>query len=139
MIVEIIRDDYKLVKKTSHSVGYDCISGEDQVVKAGETKLLNTGVRITGTLLPNRHLELHLRSSSYKLPIRLGNGTGIIESDYRDEIKIPIENYGNEDYVLHKGDAIAQLLCKTHEPIYGHTVVLNNARNGGFGSTGGGL
>lgn len=139
MRIEIFRDDYKLVKKTSRSVGYDCISGEDQVVKPGETKLLRTGVKIVGTLHPDLHLELHLRSSSYKLPIQLGNGVGIIESDYRDEIMIPLENYGDDDYVLRKGEAIAQIICKTHEPIFGDTIVLDNLRNGGFGSTGGGL
>ena len=45
---------------------------------------------------------------SAKTKIRVANSPGIVDSDYTGEIGIIVENIGDEDYIIHKGDRIAQ-------------------------------
>jgi len=40
--------------------------------------------------------------------VRLSNGTGQIDSDYRGEVKVAIKNDGKARFTLHHGDRIAQ-------------------------------
>jgi dUTP pyrophosphatase len=67
------------------------------------------------------------------------NAPGTIDADYRGEVMVPLINLGDADFVVSRGDRIAQLVVA---PVTG--VVLqevenlnNTARGGkGFGSTG---
>ena len=67
------------------------------------------------------------------------NCVGIIDSDYRGEIMVGLQNSGKEDYVIQPADRIAQLMIA---PVIQAQVELvdeldETARGaGGFGSTG---
>ncbi len=67
------------------------------------------------------------------------NSPGTIDSDYRGEIKILLINHGQEPFVIHSGDRIAQMIIARHEKADFH-VELSLDRTvrgtGGFGSTG---
>lgn len=99
------------------------------------------------------YLELHPRSSLRATGI--GGGVGIIDMDYRDEIKMVLSNpitdmaisYTHQEhdligvtydggYQIKRGDKIGQLILKRHEGYLLPTqYTLDAERTGGFGST----
>lgn len=74
-----------------------------------------------------------------KKGIGLVNSIGTIDSDYRGELKVPLINFGSEDFVIENGDRIAQLIIAAYERV---TVELADSLDetargeGGFGHTG---
>ncbi len=72
-------------------------------------------------------------------PLRLSNELGIIDSEYRGEVKILFDNISDSDYTINKGDRIAQMWI---EPVYKFKPQLVDIlgatvrAEGGFGSTG---
>ena len=62
-----------------------------------------------------------------------------IDSDYRGEVKIIMMNFGDEPFVIHRGDRIAQLVVsKIYQANIIETDNLNSSQRGegGFGHTG---
>ncbi len=67
------------------------------------------------------------------------NTPGTIDSDYRGEIKVILTNFGKEDFIVHRGDRIAQLVITKVEKVEIVEVnELNSTKRneGGFGHTG---
>jgi dUTP pyrophosphatase len=68
------------------------------------------------------------------------NTPGTIDSDYRGEVKVILINLGEEDFVINRGDRIAQLvIAPVVQASWGLTTSLDETTRGagGFGSTGG--
>ncbi len=67
-------------------------------------------------------------------------GAGVIDSDYRGNIGIILENHGTEDYHIKKGDRIAQFIfekCESNVKFEETTDLEATDRGaGGYGSTG---
>ena len=66
-------------------------------------------------------------------------GAGVVDSDYRGEIKVVLFNHCAEDFVVQAGDRIAQLILERIEtPQVKNVVALDDTDRGarGFGSTG---
>ena len=86
--------------------------------------------------------ELQVRPRSglaVKHGIGILNSPGTIDSDYRGEIKIILINFSKEEYVIHPGDRIAQLvLSKVYKAEMKEEPNLNHSKRGagGFGHTG---
>jgi dUTP pyrophosphatase len=75
------------------------------------------------------------------LAVRHGIDTlaGVIDSDYRGEVRVVLVNHGAEPFAIAVGDRIAQLLVQRVERAAFRAVegVANTERGtGGFGSTG---
>ena len=112
------------------------------IVKPGERILVSTGFRIE---IPQGY-EAQVRPRS-GLAINYGigilNSPGTIDADYRGEVKIILTNFGKEDFMIHRGDRIAQLVIAPVLRAVWEEVgaVRQTARGaGGFGHTGkGGL
>lgn len=101
--------------------------------------LVPTGIAIA---LPSSDLAafVHARSGlASRHGIGLANGVGLIDSDYRGEIKVPLINQSDEAYTVEPGERIAQLVVA---PVCRMDISLEEeldetARGaGGFGSTG---
>jgi dUTP pyrophosphatase len=89
---------------------------EEVVLKPFERKLLPTGIAIE---LPEGY-EAQVRPRSglaIKHGITVLNSPGTIDSDYRGEIKVILINLGNEDFVVRRGDRIAQLVVAPVEKV----------------------
>jgi len=74
-----------------------------------------------------------------KTKLRLANGTGIIDSDYRGELMLLVENIGQYSDYITKNQRIAQLIIEKNEPIKIAIVdSLSDTKRGtkGIGSTG---
>ena len=67
------------------------------------------------------------------------NSPGTIDSDYRGEIKVPLINHGQEDFIINRGDRIAQIVIApvTMAELLEVDTLDETARGrGGFGSSG---
>jgi dUTP diphosphatase len=67
------------------------------------------------------------------------NTPGTIDSDYRGEVQVILANLGEEDFVIRRGDRIAQLvICPVTRARWSETGDLDETTRGagGFGSTG---
>lgn len=123
---------------TSGSAGLDLRSAEALTLKPGARALVATGIAIA---LP-AHTEAQVRPRSglaVKHGVTVLNSPGTIDSDYRGEIKVPLINHGSEDFVIARGDRIAQMVIARVEQVELAEVTSldDTARgNGGFGSTG---
>ncbi|MCP4914656.1 MAG: dUTP diphosphatase [Oligoflexia bacterium] len=77
---------------------------------------------------------------SLKTKLRIPNSPGTIDSDYRGEIKVILENIGGESIVIEHGDRIAQLvLVKVPQAQFrevSEELSKTDRGEGGFGSTG---
>jgi dUTP pyrophosphatase len=125
---------------TSLSAGMDVranIDG-DVVLAPGERKLIPTGLFMS---LPNGY-EAQMRPRSglaLKSGISLVNTPGTIDADYRGEIGIILINFSKDDFIIHDGDRICQMVIKKYETVeWEQCEVLDetNRGDGGFGHTG---
>jgi dUTP pyrophosphatase len=85
-------------------------------LRPGGRALVPTGISVA---LP-RGFEAQVRARSglaVKHGIGLVNGTGTIDSDYRGEISVPLINWGDEDFVIHNGDRVAQMIVARCERV----------------------
>lgn len=105
-----------------------------------QSKVFRTGVKVQ---IPDGYVMLvFVRSSTgVKLKCDLMNGTGIIDSGYRDEIKIPLYNFGDYSVEIQDGQRIAQFMIIPRPKLELEIVTDNEEfrqgdRLGGIGSTG---
>ena len=115
--------------------GADLMSTEDLEIYPGEQKLVGTGV---ATKIPEGYAGFVFnRSSQGKKGITIPHSVGVIDADYRGEIKVLLKNISEDPYKISRGDRIAQLvimpvLLPEFIDIWNDT----NRGTGGFGSTG---
>lgn len=143
--------------------GLDIYSTEDIEIGPGETKLIHTGLKVA---IP-RGYELQVRPKSgisLKTKLRVANTPGTIDSGYRDEVCVIIENLEpkiadidydfdergrtvinsilhGKSYTIDKGQKIAQLVLNeivvaNFNKVNSIAEVEGEDRGGGFGSTG---
>jgi dUTP pyrophosphatase len=123
---------------TDGSAGIDLVASEAICLKKGAIAFVPTGLSVA---FPKEYAALlYARSGlASKHGITMANGVGVIDSDYRGELKCPMINLGEADYQIHKGDRIGQLIFTpvAHAHLTEVQVLDETARGtGGFGSTG---
>ncbi|MCL4473599.1 MAG: dUTP diphosphatase [Actinobacteria bacterium] len=118
--------------------GVDLTSVADLVLGAGERALVRTGIAIAipggygGFVQPRSGLAA-------KFGITLTNSPGLIDSNYRGEIKVILQNTSRTDFEIRKGDRIAQLVVMPVAEVDFEAVgeLPGSGRGeGGFGSSG---
>ena len=141
-VMKLHKDATVPEKKTSGSCGLDLHVLDNTPIYpthlVKEAYMLHTGLAFE--IPEGYHVEVYLRSSTGKnRKLRLANGTGIIDSDYRGEIMLLVENVGQEVEHVFPGDRIAQAIL-VKDPEFTIEVVesLSDTKRGkgGFGSTG---
>lgn len=92
-----------------HDAGMDLALKHDLTVPVGSHRVGDTGVRVA---VPRGHVGmLFVRSSTgIKKHLVLSNGTGIVDSGYRGQVKISLHNTGDKTQHIEAGDYIAQLV-----------------------------
>jgi len=125
-------------RQHSYDAGYDVTAVEETVVPAGKWTLVKTGIAVE---LPGE-MEIQVRSRS-GLALKYGifclNAPGTVDAGYRNEIGVILANFSEEDFLIHRGDRIAQLIFQT--PRHPELVEVDDLSDsdrglGGFGSTG---
>ena len=131
---------YNDIKNLKDDAGLDLYFPEQHLVCANETALIPMGIacEMTDDYLPTSYM-LVPRSSIYKTPLRMANSIGIIDAGYRGEIKIPVDNNSDEDYMITPGERLFQIVHPLLIPFV--TTIAEELSDtergdGGFGSTG---
>lgn len=133
------------VRGSSLSAGFDLCASDDAVVP-GSTVDANGGVAIGRGLVPTG-IALAIPAGLYGrvaprsgLAVKRGIdvGAGVIDADYRDEVRVVLFNLGSVPFEIRAGDRIAQIVFeRIAEPEMVEVDALSGVdRGGGFGSTG---
>ncbi|MBQ4354673.1 MAG: dUTP diphosphatase [Clostridia bacterium] len=112
---------------------------EPVVIPAGEIRLLPTGLAIDGAPDDVTILLFARSGLAVKHGIALANGVGVVDADYRGEIKVGLINQSHDDYTVLPGDRIAQMMfVPILRPSFTVTDELSATErgDGGFGHTG---
>ncbi len=104
----------------------------------GETAFLRTGLAVA---IPEGYVGLIFARSSLgtKRGLAPANKVGVIDSDYRGEIRVVLYNHGTAAQTIQPGDRIAQLLIMpVVTAAFSEVEDLDDTARGagGFGSTG---
>ena len=115
-----------------------CLDGP-VVIPAGGRSVIPTGIAIA-LPSPDYVALVFARSGlGIKHGVAPANCVGVIDSDYRGEIKVGLQNSGSSDFTVQPGDRIAQLMVT---PVVQATIQMvdeldeTQRGTGGFGSTG---
>lgn len=116
---------------------YACIE-QDVVIKAHQTVFIPTGLALE---LPVGYAGLvYARSGiAMKKGLAPANKVGVIDCDYRGEVKVALHNHGDQDQVVGVGERVAQLVITPYvTATFIETDKLSSTARGvgGFGSTG---
>lgn len=111
---KLLYNEYNLPKRsTKNSAAYDFEALLDVVIKSNEIVKIPLGTK--AAMENDEYLMIIVRSSmGFKYNVRLVNQVGIIDSDYYNNISneghmfIKLQNHGNEDFIIKKGDRICQ-------------------------------
>lgn len=99
--------------------------------------LVSTGIRVA---IPASHYGRLAPRSGLALKHAIDVGAGVIDADYRGDVKVLLFNFGTTAFQVHKGDRIAQLIVEKISPNGAVTVVdaldVTVRDASGFGSTG---
>ena len=124
---------------TEFSAGADLYSVEEEIVIApNETAFIGTGI---ATAIPVGTVGLiYARSGlACKKGLAPANKVGVIDSDYRGEIKVALHNHGKQPQTVLKGERVAQMvIMEVAKANFTVTDELDKTErgSGGFGSTG---
>ena len=128
-------------RATSSSAGYDlyaCLETDGAIIHPGKTMLIGTGIAAE---VPEGYFGgVFARSGlASKKGLRPANCVGVVDSDYRGEIKVALHNDSDVYRVIKNGDRIAQLVVIPYfaeELEVVETLDDTERGAGGFGSTG---
>ena len=120
---------------TGTSAGYDLRSTHSQVIFHGQREIVGTGFKWE---IPNGCAGFIWPRSGMAVRNGIMVMAGLIDSDYRGEIIVCLHNSIGTDFVIEKGDRIAQLVISPvmHSEIFEDYVEETVRGSGGFGSTG---
>lgn len=123
---------------TPGSAGFDFHSIRDVYIYPGGSALIETGLSVE--IPEGFELQVRPRSGmSAKTKIRVSNSPGTVDSDFRGEIKIIVDNIGTQGYEIKCGDRIAQgVVAPVLQVTFEEVSELGSSERGegGFGSSG---
>lgn len=127
-------------RATNGSAGMDlyAVLEAPLTLHPGETALIPTGIAIALESADEAAFIFPRSGLAIKHGIGLLNSVGVIDSDYRGEIKVGVINQINKDYTIEQGERIAQMVIM---PVSLPNIVeadeLDETERGagGFGST----
>ena len=126
--------------KTSGAAGADVCAylSEPLTISAGRSAMIPTGLYFE---IPEGY-EIQVRPRSglaAKNGVKVLNTPGTIDSDYRGELRVILINLGTQDFTVHNGDRIAQIIiAPVTQAVFLPAENLSETERGkdGFGSTG---
>lgn len=115
-IAKLTEDATIPTRKHPNDAGVDLYSSVDIIIHPHSSRVVNTGIT----------MDLTFRNKYPNIPTTVAFvglvwpksrndhliGGGVVDQDYQGEILVKVFNTSNEDYVIRKGDAIAQLIIQ---------------------------
>lgn len=143
MIIKVKKLNDKAVlpqRSTPGSAGADLRAMTDGPVTVlpHKTVMLSTGIAVE---IPEGYVGLIYARSSLgsKRGLAPANKVGVIDSDYRGEIKVALHNHSDDTQTVEPGERVAQLVVVPFLPaVYEEAEDISDTQRGtgGFGSTG---
>ena len=138
--IKVLTDDVSQIPayQTSGSAACDLKSTDELIIPSGTRATVGTGIKLE---IPSGFGAMVCSRSGLaaKNGIQVLNAPGIIDTDYRGEIKVILHNSGQSEFIVKKGDRIAQLLFfPIFQAIFQKAELIENTARGegGLGSTG---
>ena len=141
--LKLLREGAKLpVYSTAGSACFDLFAltegNNDVIFFPRERKIINTVLSFE--VPSDMAMMLYSRSGQgFNHGVRLANCVGVIDSDYRGEVKICVTNDGSYPFTIKSGDRVAQgMIIYTPKIMFMESLFLSQTERGdqGFGSTG---
>lgn len=136
-IVECQAKSGEFLPRRAHDsdAGADLMAAEAVEIWPGEQKMIDTGVAVK---IPQGYGGFVFnRSSQGKKGISIPHSVGVIDTDYRGNIKVILRNNSEDPYKIEVGDRIAQLIVMPVLLVKFVDIWNDTERGtGGFGSTG---
>jgi dUTP pyrophosphatase len=164
LLIKKLSEKAKLpTRGSAFAAGYDIYASKDTVVPARGKVLVDTDISMAvpdGTCMPSflsssilPYPNLNLTHTDILLPIdgriaprsglaskhMIDTGAGVIDADYRGQVKVLLFNHGEKDFEVKEGDRVAQLVLEriyTPEVVEVQELEESVRGTGGFGSTG---
>lgn len=138
MKVLLLHEDARVPsRKSPQAAGYDITAAEEAQVPPRGRTLVSTGLAVA---LPDGCYGRIAPRSGTSSKHGIETGAGVIDADYRGEVKVLLYNHSDEAFPVHSGDRIAQLILEkidTSEVVVATTNLPETSRgSSGFGSTG---
>lgn len=134
MRIMLDKGAYPPVREHVTDAGMDMRAYQSGIVKAGQSAVFHTGVHVE---LPPHHAGLFVSKSGLMVKHDI-TSTGLVDEGYSGEVMIKLFNHGREDYFVHRGDKIGQLVIMP--VMYAPIEIVDSIKGGargenGFGST----
>lgn len=138
IIPMVVDPQYPPTRAHHDDGGLDLMATETKRIDPHSNELIGTGVKVA---IPQDHVGyLHVRSSrGAKYDLGLANDVGVIDSGYRGEIMVALQNRGRVSQLVKAGERIAQLVVlPITTPVFQVVDSLDDTARGegGFGSSG---
>jgi len=130
---------FDLKKAYPNDAGYDICSSTSLEIPAKGKALIPTGLYLE---IPDGYYGRIASRSGLAVKFDLEVGAGVIDSGYRDEVKVLLRNFGEKPFIIMNGDRIAQLIIEkifigeVHSLENREDLSPSNRDKKGFGSTG---
>jgi dUTP pyrophosphatase len=136
-VKRIIPESVLPTRGSKYAAGLDLYASETVCIETGSFDcLVSTGISM---VIPHGYYGRIAPRSGFSVKYGLILNAGVIDSDYRGEIKILFNNFTKMDVVIQKGDKIAQIIIEKIALLDVEEVEhLDDTERGdkGFGSTG---
>ncbi|KAJ6037335.1 DeoxyUTP pyrophosphatase [Penicillium herquei] len=136
LVKKLVSSAQAPTRGSAFAAGYDLYSAKETVIPAKGKGLVDTGIAIA---VPEGTYGRVAPRSGLASKHFIDTGAGVIDADYRGEVKVLLFNHSDVDFPVKEGDRVAQLVI---ERIYTPEVAVveeleESVRGaGGFGSTG---
>ena len=139
VVVKIVAESTEFIPvfHSNEAAGADIRSSIDAIIAPNKVEMISAGFKCE--IPAGYHAKITARSSMGKKGIIVPNGPGIIDSDYRGDIRVLLLNLSGEPFEIKRGDRIAQwLLEKNVQYVWQVVETLNQTDRdpAGFGTTG---
>eukprot|EP00559_Dactyliosolen_fragilissimus_P009394 CAMPEP_0184859956 /NCGR_PEP_ID=MMETSP0580-20130426/4915_1 /TAXON_ID=1118495 /ORGANISM="Dactyliosolen fragilissimus" /LENGTH=170 /DNA_ID=CAMNT_0027356859 /DNA_START=146 /DNA_END=658 /DNA_ORIENTATION=- len=135
--VKFLSEDAVMPKRGSpQSAGFDLSSAENTTIKAGQRGIVKTDLSIA---CPDGTYARIAPRSGLAVKKFIDVGAGVVDADYRGPVGVVLFNFGENDFVVEKGDRIAQLILEKicmADALQVEELTDTERGQGGFGSTG---
>jgi len=121
---------------SSSAAGYDLYSAVDVTIPARGKGLVKTDIQVK---VPHGTYGRVAPRSGLAWKQHIDIGAGVVDEDYRGNVGVVMFNHAENEFVVKKGDRVAQLVCE--KIAYPDIEILDTLDEtvrgeGGFGSTG---
>ena len=125
--------------QTSGAAGLDLFNNEKEIriLEEGKSIVISTGFYVE---IPEGYVGLVFARSSlgFKFDCTLANSVGVIDSDYRGEVKVKIHNHSDKPKMIEPNERVSQIVVVPCFNQFTQVDELSETDRGsnGFGSTG---